>query len=554
MSMDAGGLAQMAYNPSFNSALGVPGSGFASRGKGSHIKRLSMPPPPKISTIDETQAANVASTPRTSRSHLLAGLRTAPKSAVLPSTAPMSHGQFNLGDNKYADPLQAFASRGPQTATATTFGSQVHNLGMNNGRQMYSLPEQVLAPPTIEVGGVAGEDQMDSKLYQELMATNMYLAQQQQRLQQQLINVTAAAQQFQGMSMNNGYGVTVQQQMQGQTSSNMHFYNQQVQQGMQPVITPIPGTPGVYQVYNPMTGQSSFVVDNTMTQQQDSPPPAYQEMASSQPLSTPSFRAQVSPPPAEAFASPADTVRGRSPAKSTSPPAQAHEPLPPPSANAFRRGHKKSLSFATGIRTGSEGTNNAAPKSAGYPQTPLTGTFGPGQARAGEHPVRQPRGPPSLEDLVAKPTSKYEGSKNFVTRQRRRAVHNLVRAGLERRGESRTGSGSAGSVTPASENEFHFSVSSSDNDDVSGGGGLSSKPSLGSLRAVANGAIGSERKESKSRERGSVDSVEYSATSLSSDEGLGGKPVDVDTKPSAERRKTPMLVLSSAEKRKSFIL
>ena len=69
--------------------------------------------------------------------------------------------------------------------------------------------------------------------------------------------------------------------------------------------------------------------------------------------------------------------------------------------------------------------------------TPMTGTFGPGQARAGDHPIRQPRGPPSLEELVAKPTSNHEGSKNFVTRQRRRAVNNLVKAGLERRGASR---------------------------------------------------------------------------------------------------------------------
>jgi serine/threonine protein kinase len=53
-----------------------------------------------------------------------------------------------------------------------------------------------------------------------------------------------------------------------------------------------------------------------------------------------------------------------------------------------------------------------------------TGTFGPSQARAGEHPLRQPRGPPSIEDLREKPTTKHEGSKNFATRQRRQAVGN----------------------------------------------------------------------------------------------------------------------------------
>lgn len=556
--MDAGGLAQMTYNPSFNNGLGVPGSGFASRGKGSHIKRLSVPPPPKISTIDETQAAHVASTPRTSRSHLLAGLRTAPKSAVPPSTAPLSQssGFSGLESSKHADPLQAFANRVPQTATATSFPNHVHNLGMGNNRQMYSLPEQVLAPPQIDIGGEVGEDPIDQKLYNELMATNMYLAQQQQRLQQQLINVTAAAQQFQGLNLNSGFGMTGHPQLQSQLSPNMGVYNQQLQQGIQPVITPVANSPGVYQVFNPMTGQSSFVVDPTISQQQqqqqqqESPPPAYQELATSPPPS--GFRSHVSPPP-EVIASPVSAVRGRSPPMSTPSPPQDVAPLPPPSANAFRRGHKKSLSFANGIKAGSESSNNPGPKSAGYPQTPVTGTFGPGQGRAGEHPIRQPRGPPALEELIAKPTSKHEGSRNFVTRQRRRAVHNLVRAGLERRGESRIGSGSAGSVTPASENEFAFSVSSSDNDDVLGSGSLSSKPSLGSLRAAANGAIGSERKD-KSRERGSLDGAEYSATSVSSDEGLvGGKLVEVEAKPAAERRKTPMLVLSSAEKRKSFV-
>lgn len=145
----------------------------------------------------------------------------------------------------------------------------------------------------------------------------------------------------------------------------------------------------------------------------------------------------------------------------------------------------------------------SGPKSAGYPQTPMTGTFGPGQGRAGEHPVRQPKGPPSIDELKAKPTSKHEGSKNFAARQRRRAVHNLVRAGLERRTERTSGSGSA---TPASETEFNFSVSSDNDELLQSSGTLSSKPSVGSLRTGGPGVIGSERKE-KSRERGSVDST-----------------------------------------------
>lgn len=276
-----------------------------------------------------------------------------------------------------------------------------------------------------------------------------------------------------------------------------------------------------------------------------------------------------------------------SPPKPSQSPAQVDvAPLPPPSANAFRRGHKKSSSFNPGpkgqidtAKANNSTLGTGMPKTAALPQTPATGTFGPGQGRAGEHPIRQPRGPPSLEELVAKPTSKHEGSKNFATRQRRRAVHNLVRAGNERRGETRSFGyhSSGGTNTPSSEKEFTFS----DGDDGTvRSGSLSSKPSLGSLRAAANGAIGSERKERSSRERRSQDSP-YSSTPTSEDGGSffsgSGKYADVRVEqvsssptgsPSVaavvagqktavaqgqERRKTPMLVLSSAEKRKTPI-
>jgi len=114
-------------------------------------------------------------------------------------------------------------------------------------------------------------------------------------------------------------------------------------------------------------------------------------------------------------------------------------------------------------------------------------------------------------------------------------------------------------VTPLSEGEITFSISSDNDSDSIGSGSLSGKPSIGSLRAAANGAIGSERRDLKerSRERGSVDS-QFSATSVSSDEGavVGGKLVEVrvdEIKATNERRTTPMLVLTSAEKRKSSL-
>ncbi|CEL07623.1 hypothetical protein BJX68DRAFT_55659 [Aspergillus pseudodeflectus] len=566
MSMDAGGLAQMTYNSSFNNgpSLGAPGSSFGSRRKGPNVKRLSVPPP-HISTIDESQPT--VSTPRTSRSHLLAGLRTAPKSATVPS-ANQRRQHLGVEGDRYGNLSNRTAERNiPQTATGTGFPR--HSLMMNQGldtnmnRPMYTLPEQVLAPPALDF---PNDMPIDENLYAELMSTNMFLAAQQQRLQQQLLSVTAAAQQFQGLSLGVGLGQQ-QQDFSSLSIPTMGIYQQQLQQGVQPVVQPVAGQPGLYSVYNPLTGQLNYVYDNSM-QQDLTPPYQSEEEYQSPPLHVPPFRAEVSPP-LESVKSPVNVSDDVS--SISTPSEDGIAPLPPPSANAFRRAtHKKNTSFGpkTGIDTNkaNSAVHVTGPKTAPI-ATPATGTFGPGQGRAGEHPARQPRGPPSLEELVAKPTSKHEGSKNFATRQRRRAVHNLVRAGIERRADSRSlGHSSGGTNTPASEKEFTFS----DNDDatVRSGGSLSSKPSLGSLRAVANGAIGSERKERSSRERKSQDSP-FNTTPLSERDGyFGGKFTEQPSPPSVaavvagqktvaqgtERRKTPMLVLSSAEKRKTPIM
>lgn len=588
--MDTGGLAQMTYSSSFNNggSIGVPSSSFSSRGKGSHIKRLSVPPP-HISTIDESQPSAPLQTPRTSRSHLLAGLRTAPKSATIPSAHQQHLGQDN---HRYAVRPDRAADRVPQTATGTGFPrhsfASNQNVDTNTGRPVYTLPEQVLAPPVLDVGA---DLPMDDNLYAEMMSTNLFLAAQQQRLQQQLISVTTAAQQFQGLSL--GMPVASQQSLPSLSLPGMGFYQQQLQQGVQPIVQPVLGQPGLFSVFNPLTGQQNYIYDNSaqqqqqqQQQQQDAGSSLYQEEQRDQfqeDLHVPTFRAEVSPPPESR-----QPQRSVSPPKSSPSPPQEVTPLPPPSANAFRRGHKKSSSFAPRALDTAKANNTAVnsavpktaalpPKTSALPQTPATGTFGPGQGRAGEHPIRQPRGPPSIEELVAKPTSKHEGSKNFATRQRRRAVHNLVRAGIERRGETRSFGyhSSGGTNTPASEKEFTFS----DNDDATvRSGSLSSKPSLGSLRAAANGAIGSERKERSSRERKSESP--YSGTPTSEDGGSffspSGKFADVradhsssptgtpsvaavvagqkTAAPGPERRKTPMLVLSSAEKRKTPIV
>ena len=550
MSLNAGGLAQMTYQPhtAMDHGFGIPASGFTSR-RGSQIKRLSMAPPPNISTISESHQQNVSPAPRTSRSHLLAGLRTAPKSPTVPASAPPTQAQapFNFQQTQQNGLGNNYGRGIPQTALGGSF-PQTQRYAMNANGQTYALPE-ILAPPTIQLEDDTEDGKIDPAAYAELMATKQYLAQQQMRLQQQLLNLTAAQQQMQMQSMGNGM---VQQQSLHQAMPGQGIYNQQIQSGIQPIVTPVPGTPGVYSVYNPMTGQQGYFMDDgsqkqTASQVQE----PLKELSESPPPMTPAFRAQVSPPPVEYVVqarSQSISPPKFSPPKSNSPPAAEVNPLPPPSANAFRRGHAKGLSSVTGSTANfSDGPKSGVPKTAGFPQTPMTGTFGPGQNRAGDHPIRQPRGPPSLEELIEKPTSKHEGSKNFATRQRRRAVNNLVRAGLDRRAASR-GSNSIDSVgTPSSECEITFSISSdSDGDSVGSRSDSSGRPS----------PIGFERKQMKERS-GERSSARMPFSIVSNGEGdirekMAGVRLE-EQDDSDGQHKAPLLVLTSAEKRKSSV-
>ena len=570
MSIDAGGLAQMTYNPnSFNGGLGMPTSGFASRGKGANIKRLSVAPP-KVATIDE----NTPTQPRTSRSHLLAGLRTAPKSPAVPSSAPpyQLKQPGGLNNSRYANMDDRMPRRSPpKTATSARFPfNQQQNQYAAAGMNTIYAPEQILAPPAISMNDDNGSH-MDPAVYDELVRTNQLLAEQQMRLQQQLINVTAAAQQFQNMNLGQGqanYGPM-------SPGAGTSFYEQQLQLGLQPIIEEVPNHPGVFSVYNPMTKQTSYYHDpnhqavqaqQLQQQQQHAQVPttfANHELSHSPPPPTPTFRAQVSPPP-EPPSSSSSNWRATTPPK-TSPSPPHDEPAPLPQPASFR--HRKGLSLVNtgGFNSTDSGPRTAGLRSAGLPPTPMTGTFGPGQAREGEHPIRQPRGPPSLEELMAKPTAKHEGSKNFAGRQRRRALHSLVRAGFERRAGSRaTGSfdtnSASGGSTPISERDNVFAASPvNDNDDESvrsGSASLSGQPSLGNLRAASVGAIGSERAELKerSRERGSVDS--FTASSVSSEESAaaGGPLAEAKAEEKEEgSRRSNLMVLANAEKRRSQI-
>jgi hypothetical protein len=466
MSMDAGGLAQMTFNGFSSNGLGAPGSGFASRNRGAHNhKRLSVGLPQHINPAENHSDSNP--TPRTSRSHLLAGLRTAPKTPAVPASAPYNQLDYQSQlSGMDANTYNAYMQSVPQSASAASFGGnqyngrqqhQQHNQQQQRHQQqqlqqqqqhMYSMPEQVLAPPTF----YGQEAEMDPNVMEQLQLTSLFLAQRQQQLQQQLAAITAAANtaQLQGLNLSQ-----FQQQM-----PQVNAYGQQRAHQQQSPIE-VPGQPGLYLVYNPMTGQYQYAVDNNaqspmspVTQNQS----GFFGVDTPQKQQQPVFRAEISPPPTER---PTPTgSRSITPPKKTSSPASslAHvEPLPPPSANAFRRGHKKASSLAINALTGvSDGPKTSSVATFGsvrtvFPPTPMTGTFGPGAARAGEHPLRQPRGPPPLEELIALPTSKHEGSKNFATRQRRRALDNLVRAGSFRRAVSGSPRGS-----PISERELHF--------------------------------------------------------------------------------------------------
>ncbi|ORY68961.1 uncharacterized protein BCR38DRAFT_306717, partial [Pseudomassariella vexata] len=561
--MDTGGLAQMSHN-SFTSqnGLAMPSSGLSSRRGGQGIKPLSFDATKPNDTQD-----NGVPTPRTSRSHLLAGLRTAPKSAVTtgafpasPTTISTSHqamGRSNVASNTYHGQGQENTYSGPKTSMPRMQSQQQPYTPMM-GQQF--TPE-ILAPPEIHLDEQV-QEQMDPSMYAQLVAANYYLAQRQQQLQQQLLNVQAAAQQFQGMNLN-GHA-TIQQQM---ALQNLYHQQQQLKNLQQSMAQSMqPAQQNVYTYFDPATGQQAYFVDQNQAQYNQQVNNVYMEQPgtpqnlSFQQQNNITPRVQVSPPPAENERP--VLFRANSPPKKMELTAEP-TPLPPPSANAFRRGHKKSPSLANNKAllqlAAEDAPRSAGPKSTSFPLSPMPNGYGPGQARAGEHPVRQPRGPPAIEELRAKPTAKHEGSKNFAARTRRSAVHNLVRAGLERR--KGTGS-SIGSMSPVSETADEACTPLSDNESDSGRSGSGSlsgdaEPSLASSRTSTSfswGAIGSDRPSS--RQKGSRKSVDSLSSACDSDPGSfasvfkHGSQRSTSPKTTDSQRKAPRLVLTSVEKRK----
>ncbi|OAA65843.1 hypothetical protein SPI_02630 [Niveomyces insectorum RCEF 264] len=593
-------------HPTFagSSGLAIPNSGLASRRGGQNIKPLSFDSIKSATDKDPT-----VMTPRTSRSHLLAGLRTAPKSATAasfprpPSPATAAPAGQRLARHSgvpgfYGASDNAF--NGPKTSLPRFAQAQTYNAGAANAyNQQHYTPDQILAPPEIQIDEQettnAGSD------YAELVATNMYLAAQKQRLQQQLMSVQAAQQQFQNLGL--GSCVGAQQALQ-QAAYQQLLYQQQQQQQQQPhqhVTTPGLASAGnVYAVVDPMTGQQTLYVgqgaaqlnnhfvdqynanlqqlqqlqllqqqlqqqqlqQQQQQQQQQLQQQYQQQQRQASPITAP--RVQVSPPPAEPFVG---QTRNVSPPRRFESGSEQPAPLPPPSANAFRRGHKKSTSLvgataattANGLATlAHEPPKSAGPKTSNFPSmASQVGAYGPGQGRAGEHPVRQPRGPPSFDELAKKPTSKHEGSKNFATRTRRSAVHNLMRAGITRR--QVTVSGSSGSISPISESAEEFPTPLTDDESVSsrsGSGSLNGDDvecSLPSSRTSTGswGAIGSERPGSREKALKSEESLNNNSDNESNNGSFAAVFKSAVSAPVAEgQRKAPMLVLTNAEKRR----
>lgn len=539
----------------FGTGLGMPTGGLASRRGGQNIKPLSF----ESINKQGAQNDNGVPTPRTARGHLLAGLRTAPKTSTATSFAPMSpttanpQQQFarnnamagNGVNNVYNAPKTAF----PQYNNQATY--------TNVPDQQYTV-DQVLAPPELPIDEQAHE-YMEPQLYEQLVATNMYLAQQQQRLQQQLRSVQAAAQQFQQLNLSHPQ-LNQQQMMLYQQQQQLQNLQQQL--GIQAAMSQ-----GQQVYYNAATGQymvessgmglaNSYGADQQYAVQQHQQQMYHQQMQQNMP------RVQVSPPPENQSQVP--SFRSNSPPKRYDSPQTEVTPLPPPSANAFRRGHKKSASLApvdSGLAAtiGSDGPKSAGPKTANFPLTPATGSYGPGQARAGEHPIRQPRGPPSLDELKAKPTAKHEGSKNFAARTRRSALSNLMRAGnLRRKGTS----SSAGSMSPVSESAEESATPITDNDSDSGRSGsgiLDGEMECGDSQTSASGswgAIGSDRPSSRQKTtRGSVDGSVSESESNSFAEVFknGAARTAKEQEQAGAQRKAPRLVLTSVEKRKTTL-
>lgn len=423
---------------------------FGSRGKASHLRNITVPQPNGLSAPHN--GMEQVPTPRSARAQLLSGLRTQQR-----QNTPVANPSM-------ADSLEA--SRYAQNQYTGFTQQQNANLHARQNYQQQQQQQRLPTPPSATSPAIHvsdGEsDELDQDQYAQLMAQNMYLSQIQQQLaaaqkvqqlQQQLAQLQMQSQMGYSatppMSPGMNLNVSGMNMYQNQAAMYPNMYNQYQQQYQNQ------NNGGYAQQQRQQQLQQQQLQQQQLEQlrQQQAQQQLLQQYQRQQHQMV---AAQVELTPPSPIEQPGSAGFGahRQASRSRSPP-KLNLQQPPANGGASFRRHRKasslSISAALNNMDINEAPKTAVPtKMSMNPQTPMTATFGPGHA-AGIHPIRQPRGPPSIEELKAKPTANIEGSQNFAARVRRRAISKLVSAGMERR-SNRSVSGT-GTMTPVSEND-----------------------------------------------------------------------------------------------------
>lgn len=449
---------------------------YGSRGKGSHLRNISVTGTPSSS---ENQPVP---TPKTARSQLLAGLRTAPKTPT-PSSAA-DHGYDNH-DSRYTGISVGWSGlntgntsmgpRGQRLPTPPTSSSPA--IQVNDGDvEEYEWFDELNS----KMGGIMLNQSAQVAHYQSQISAAAKVQQLQHQLaqlQMQQAAYSATPPMSPGLAMYgnnaNGYSQYNNNPQYQYGTQGGNFVQQLTMQQLQHVYQ-------LQQIQLQHQAQQAAALqirEQQIREYQAQRQQQQQQQQREHQYQQPIAQVEVNPPNNRSRSPPKLNLQQSSNSINN---AQAPSAAANSSAAAgFRRGHRKASSLSTCTIVNNteiaEAPKTSLPNLNNIPTTPMTATFAPGHA-SGTHPTRQPRGPPSIEELKAKPTSKDEGSKNFATRQRRRAVSKLVSASTERRtARSTSGTASAGgTMTPVSENEdFTFQETES----VASGQGRNSRQS-----------------------------------------------------------------------------
>jgi len=385
--------------------------------------------PLTVATAAANTAANngtIGYAPQSARSQLLAGLRTTPRHQQQqqqpqpPQTAPMAYGSS-------ANPAAEFYA-----AMAAAQKSHYYQMQMQQQMQNGMMSSEYENP------------EMDAEYAAQIQATEAFLLQRQQLLQNQLMQLTA--QQFGGLSLGGhqpqvspaavaAAAAAAQQQYTAQTS----LYAQQLQSGVSPIPQEVPGQPGLYLVYNPLTGQHTYAYDTSLQQQLGTslPPNAI-------PLGPGASSAQSPPLTAHIMVSPtleaaSISLSGGAGKRESSVKSQgaSSRHVSPPSGG---RNSQKSSS-----RPSQSSTRESSPPSrlqkynSATPQKLPNSKNGASDAKGKfMTPFRQPYTPPPIAEIREAPDSSVEGCKNFASMRRGEALKRVVSAGINRRNALQT--------------------------------------------------------------------------------------------------------------------